>query len=133
MSAGLLDSDRPLFFFFYSGWPLQGCLCLCLIGEEWGELVSTHTGTHYDTHSNRNESTDPGTVLHSQNEIISTKMIKSTKKAQRWMLTLGQQLSNGIVFFLLESTVFLTHRNEIKIKNKTQKQNKQSNKHKGSN
>lgn len=49
------------------------------------------------------------------------------------MLTLGQQLSNGIVFFLLESTVFLTHRNEIKIKNKTQKQNKQSNKHKGSN
>lgn len=40
------------------------------------------------------------------------------------MLTWDQQLSNGVVFFLLESTVFLT---EMKWKNKNKKQKQKLN------
>lgn len=45
-----------------------GCLCLWLVGSGERAGPNSHSNT-YGTHTNRKESTDPGIVTHSQNEL----------------------------------------------------------------
>lgn len=73
-----------------------GWLCLRLVGSRERAGLNTHSNTH-DTHTNGKESTDPGIVSHSQNELWEKKkkkkwklLFQQQKRAQRWKLTPSQ-------------------------------------------
>lgn len=74
-----------------------GWLCLRLVGSRERAGLNTHSNTN-DTHTNGKESTDPGIVSHSQNELCKKQTKKKReefqqrKRAQRWKLTPSQIL-----------------------------------------